>query len=266
MGATGRLVFNPTDADEIAASSSVGAFVRSSDGTLIDHKTIATEEWLNVASALHAGDGTAITETGGALDVNIASGALNADLDGVYTGSNTDPDNVGLIGHDRAASPADTDQTIRFTGGLLADNLANTAIHAQDSASFLMGYDGTSQWDRLHQTDGDLHVRIENPGSINVNVTNDPALADTAIENTNTAVSLLAVNVVTSALANRKYLGVANEGKKSVYFGKTGVTAVNGFPLHPGERQFWRMGPSVTPQFIGGTGASGEDCRAIELS
>jgi len=108
-------------------------------------------------------------------------------------------------------------------------------------------------------------------GKLDVNIAGgfvdlDDDLADTAIENTATAVSAVAVNLVTSALPSRKHLGLSNEGNKSLYFGKTGVTAVNGFPLHPGMQQVWRIGPSVTPQIIGGAGASSEDLRVIELS
>ena len=70
-----QITYDNTDANTLAASDTVGAFVKAgTDGDEIASQTIAAEEWLNVAAALHAGDGTAITETGGALDVNIASG------------------------------------------------------------------------------------------------------------------------------------------------------------------------------------------------
>jgi len=72
MGVTNRLVFDPTDADSVAASSSMGAYVRAgSDGDLIASQTISAEEWLNTAAALFDGSGNAISSTGGALDVNI---------------------------------------------------------------------------------------------------------------------------------------------------------------------------------------------------
>ncbi len=262
MSATGRLVFDPTDADSIDASHSVGSFTRSSDGTLIDHKTIAAAEWLNTASAMHSGDGTALTDTAGALDVNIASGSLGVDLEGVYDlGTNANPDNVGIIGHTRAAAPDETDQLIRQTGGILGDDLSNADIHALDTAAFMMAYDGTN-FDRVLQTNGALHVDIQD-ASIAVE---DVALADAAIENTAVAVSTTAVNAVASALSGRKYIALANEGNKKMYSGKTGVTAINGFPVHPGERQFWRLGPAVAMQLIGGTGANAEDIRVMELS
>lgn len=49
--------------------------------------------------------------------------------DGVYHATNnTDPGNVGLIAHTRAATPADTDQGIRLTG------ISNSTVHALDVA------------------------------------------------------------------------------------------------------------------------------------
>ena len=174
MGVTNRLIYDPTDADSRAASSTVGGMVLAGDdGTPIGHHTLNAFQWLNTTAALYSGDGvTPLTETNGALNINISSGQIDVD-------------------------------------------------------------------------DGLAHI---------------------AIESTATAVSLVALDLVATALADRKYIGVANEGNKSLYFGKTGVTAVNGFPLHPGMQQVWRIGDSVTPQIIGGSGAAAEDLRVIELS
>ena len=65
-----RLIFDTADE---ATSDSVGAYVRSSDGTLIDHVTIAAVDRLAVDATMKAGDGTDLTQTGGALDVNITN-------------------------------------------------------------------------------------------------------------------------------------------------------------------------------------------------
>lgn len=55
-----QLVFDVTDANTIADSDSVGAYVRSSDGTLITHTTEGSKE---------------------ALDVNIAASDISIDVD-----------------------------------------------------------------------------------------------------------------------------------------------------------------------------------------
>lgn len=173
MGVTNRLLYNPTDADTRAASSTIGShFLTGLDGTPIGHETLNSLDWFRVTGPIIDSAGNEVAVTSNALDVNIASGTIDVD-------------------------------------------------------------------------DG---------------------LADTAIENTTTAVSTAAVNIVTSALALRKYVALANEGNKDLYFGKTGVTTANGFPLYPGMQQVWRIGPSVTAQMIGGTGASSEDLRVMELS
>ena len=112
-------------------------------------------------------------------------------------------------------------------------------------------------------------------GAVDVNIADstgtltvsDAALADTAIANGTTAVSTTAINVSTP-LANRKYLYLANEGNKSLYIGAGGgtVTAANGFPLHPGMQIEMRIGASQDLEVIGETGASSEDLRFLELS
>jgi len=61
------------------------------------------------------------------------SGSLNVttEIDGVYSGSNTDPDNCGLIAHTRAVTPTDTEQTLRVTG---VNGSVQTTVWALDVA------------------------------------------------------------------------------------------------------------------------------------
>lgn len=57
----------------------------------------------------------------------IIGGDLTVDIDGIYAFlGNPDPDNIGLIGHVRAASPGDSDQTNRIT------SITNGTVHALD--------------------------------------------------------------------------------------------------------------------------------------
>jgi len=99
-------------------------------------------------------------------------------INGLYNAvTNTDPSQIGLVTHTRAATPADSDQIIRVTGGTPADNLANADIHTQDVSSFLMGYDsGTSQWDRVTITSGALDVNISS-GNLSVDLDGEYVLA-----------------------------------------------------------------------------------------
>lgn len=79
-----HLIFDVTDADTILDSDSVGAFVRSSDGTLIDHALINTVNRLAVDSTLKDGAGNVLTSTnvGGkqSLDVRVSEG-INVEVD-----------------------------------------------------------------------------------------------------------------------------------------------------------------------------------------
>ena len=93
-----KLVFDATDADSIAASSNVGAFLRSADGTLLTHTDVGGKkaldvrvaEGINVEVDLNAADdsvaswtndgaGNAIGSTGGALHISDAGGSLTVD-------------------------------------------------------------------------------------------------------------------------------------------------------------------------------------------
>lgn len=93
----------------------------------------------------------------------------------------------------------------------------------------------------------------------------DPDLADTAIQNTATAVTATVGPIVASALANRKDVFVANMGANIVYFGKSAVTAANGFPLFKNEKIQARIGSSVAPGVICDTGKTA-NIRVMELS
>jgi len=68
-----QLIF---DTSAVADSDSVGAFVRSSDGTLIDHVTIATVDRLAVDATLNDGAGNDLSSTAGALHVDVQNASI----------------------------------------------------------------------------------------------------------------------------------------------------------------------------------------------
>lgn len=76
---------------------------------------------LNLHVEMHGNDPTAADK------VLLLSELGSANIDGLYdVANNTNPSNIGLMGHVRAASPADTDQTERLTA------IANGSVHALD--------------------------------------------------------------------------------------------------------------------------------------
>lgn len=269
MSVANRLFYDPTDANTIAASSTIGAYTLGADGT-------------------------PISQTGGALDVNVASGSFSSNSDYAEDSAHTTGDegkHLLAVRQDTLASSTNADNDygsvkanakgeiymkdtdvlaalaagvdISDGGGSITVDAAQLDIddlNATDDAVAAWAHDGTGT--AITSTGGALDVNIASGATIDL----DDSLADTAIENTATAVSLVAVNVVSSALPNRKWLYLANNDNKELFFGKTGVTVANGFPMGAQEKFEFRIGPSVTPQIIGGPGSSNQDLRVMELS
>lgn len=235
-----QLVFDTTDADSIAASDSVGAFVRSSDGTLITHTTVGGKEALDVrvaeginvevdldaaddsvAAWLSDGAGNALSSTAGALHVSDGGDSITVDA--------TDFDIRDLT----AAS--DSVQSNMFDG-------AGTAL-----TSTLVGSDQALD--------------------VNVVAQQDAALANSAIA---TAANTLAAadtaqDVVASPLASRKYLYIKNMDNKQIYIGPSGVSTADGFPMSPSAIAELRIGSAVDIEFVGVSGAT-PAIRTMELS
>lgn len=261
-----HLIFDTTDAQTILDTDSVGAFVRSDDGTLITHHTLTSGEHLDVYAAMADGDGSPITSTGGALDVNIKTSEISIDvsLDGDYdVSTNPTPDSVGMIAHDRGASPDMTSQNQRPTAASpSSDNVVAANVHALDVNSFGMAWDG-SAWDRLMSTSGSLNVHLD---AQTVTVS-DAALANVAIANAANTLDAAdtAEAAVASSLANRKYLWLYNMANNTVFIGSASVSESNGFPVSPGSYLELRAGAAVSPFFVGRAGKTPE-IRTMELS
>lgn len=89
----------------------------------------------------------------------IIGGDLAVEIDGIYSVSNPDPDNIGVIGHVRAPNPTDLDQTNRIT------SITNNTVHALDIS--------------IHNSDGSA-VDASNPLDTNVISSALPAGAATS--------------------------------------------------------------------------------------
>jgi len=269
-----KLVFDTTDTDTIADSAHVGSHTLDGLGKLItsgdgSHATIANNaiQALDTRNFLYGydatgGDWVRLTETGGALDINVKSGDLTVDLDGIYNVStNPTPDNVGAIFHNRAATPAVTDQVFRSTGGPLADAVVNANVHGIDANAFGMVYNG-STWDRVHGTSGAMNVSIQNT-TVQVS---DAALANVAITADKTSIAVIgtAQVAVAAPLTDRKYLSIYNNDNRTMYVGPATVTAANGFPVPPGAMLDMRAGAAVPVNVV--STKTAHDMRYMELS
>ena len=270
-----QLIFDITDAVTMADTDQIGAVVqgvRAGAKQLINSQQINALEWLNTAAALFASDGVGITQTGGALDVNLLSPlVVEVDLDGDYdAGTNANPDSVGMIAHDRNVAPGEAQQNQRPTAGGLATiaSASLNTVKALDVGAFMYALDDVSGDAELLSKDGTSNgLNVHLAGSdITISVS-DAALANTAIANDATvlAVADTAEDVVASPLANRKYLFIMNNANKKVFIGASGVTPADGFPLSPGSVLQLRAGAAVDIEFVGQAGDTPE-IRSLELS
>lgn len=177
-----------------------------------------TELGDTVGSYLLASDGTPITHTGGAIDVNIASGADFdiRDLDSAQ-------DNIEI--QTAAGQALDIDASGYLTVNGNGDfNVTATDLDIRDL---------TSASDSVEiKTAAGQALDIEADGSINVNSKQAgfSSCAYAAKSVTNTATQLFA-----SALASRKSVLMQNRGSKSAYVGcDASVTTANGIEVPRG--------------------------------
>jgi len=74
-----------------------------------------------------------------------ATGEIEVEVDGIYAADNTDPDNIGVIACANTTAPADTDQTIRVTGGPSSVSITSTHFFGIDTRSKLYGINGATE-------------------------------------------------------------------------------------------------------------------------
>lgn len=224
-----KLIFDPTDTESRAASANVGAYVRSSDGTLI-------------------------TATGTALDVNIGS---VVDLD--IRDLDASQDNVAISdGTDQLEINADGSINISDNGGSITVDATDLDIRDLNAATDSIQsnlFDGAGN--SIGSTAGALDVNIAS-GDI------DDSLADTALVTGSQSVTTTSADLIATDLASRKWLFAYNAGNKEVYIGPSGVSTANGFPLPPGSALELRAGPSIDIHAVAENGT--QDVRTLELS
>lgn len=211
-----RLLFDVTDSATIAASANVGAWVRAgTDGDLIASRAIGGTEWLQAATALFDGAGTALTSTltGGkqGLDIFLSNTSI------AVTATNLD---IRDLAH------------------------AQDSVRLGDGTSFLtsttVGADIGLDVNILNAA-----LTVSDAALANTAVTNEANSVGFAAEE----------DLVTAPLADRKYLFTYNNGNRTVYLGTTGVTTANGFPMGPGVGLELRVGAAIDLQAIAQTSA-----------
>lgn len=266
-----QLIFDTTDAQSIADSDSVGAYLRSADGTLLTHTDVGGKkaldvrvaEGINVEVDLNFADDSVTAHQGGTWTIDSITNAVtvqasNLDIRDLVFATDKVDVSGSEVSLDAATLAALENITVSATDLDIRDLSA-----AQDSVeSWMHDGAGTALTSTLEGAKQALDVFVANTIAVN-----DAALANTAIlaaanplDVANTAEAVKA-----SALANRKYLMIYNNDNTKVFIGQSGVTAANGFPLSPGSVMELRAGPAISPFFVGQTGKTPE-IRTLELS
>lgn len=298
-----KLVFDTTDANTIADSANLGAYLRASDGTLLTHTDISGKKALdvNIAAGINVevdldhtddsvrlGDGTSFftstSENGDvALDVHLSNSSIAVtatDLDirdlafatdkVDVSGSEVSLDAATLAALETITVNQGTSPWVIGDGGgsITVDGAVTVSATQLDIDDLNATDDAVASWTH----DGTGTAIGSTAGALDVNIasgtisTSDAALANVAIAaaaNPLTAAST-AEDVVVAPLAARKYLFIYNEGNRDVFVGPTGVTEAAGFPIPPGAILEMRAGAAIDIEWVGPNTA--QSIRTLELS
>lgn len=294
MDATGALRVNATvnvDAnsdyaeDSAHTSSDIGGFslsVRMDDVDGVNTALLAGTEgdyqatFTNAKGEMHVRDNDAVDLL---TTIDADTSAIAVDLAAIEVEQLAQGVTLDAILVDTSAISVDTGviagDTTSIDATLTALSKSEDAIHVSgdqgimalavrnDAGTSLVSADGDYASLQLNAT-GSLYAHITGSEELTVN---DSALANTAIASSaeTLAVANTAQNIVTSVLADRKYLFVRNEDNRKIYVGATGVTAASGFPLSPSSVMELRIGAAVDVEFVGSTGQTPE-IRTLQAS
>jgi len=241
-----RLVANAASLDDGAA---VSAYIRASDGTLIDatsnalHVNIQNTSLDIVNTEFVAGDAAATVGSEGPYILGIRQDAAGSPVsaDGDYHPLIFNNDGELKVAADLASSVADdaADSGNPIKIGGVAQDMA-TALSVLSAAG-----------DRGDLT-MDLHRRL---------IVNDAS--NIGIASTQKDVSTTGALIVTE-LVGRNKVYIQNTGNKSVYIGASGVTTANGLEIGPNSTFADNLGEAIA---IHGVAESGtQDVRIMEVA
>lgn len=293
------------DTTALSDSDNVGAYLRSSDGTLITHTTVAGKEALDVNlvggadSGIFAEDSAHVSADKGQFILAVRRDADTSmvDADGDYAPLQVD-ENGRLkvvadlevnISMEKAEDSAHASGDIgSFTLGVRQDSLASSVDADGDYAALKVNSRG-ALWSVPVGTVADDAVDSENPVKIGTRALAGPLSAVASGDradaisdlyrrlyvntSANIALSASAVTIddtvggtlVAAAIGGRRTILVSNRGNKPIYLGATGVTAAAGFVLMAGATISIDLGPNVDLYAIADAGQS-VPCRVLQLA
>lgn len=250
MSALGKdqLIFDPT---EVADSDSVGAYLRSSDGTLLTHTTIGPVEALDVNLAASTGGIKIVDSDGDELEVN-ADGSINVQ--------------------------AELSGPIKFRQDGAVVEVNEDTVTPANSAPLPVKLTSTSG--DINITAGDLNVQLDHTGAnydstrigdgttlVGVSANTDMKVvdrADTAFVTSAVSVANTATQLVSSALTERKEIIVQNLESRAIFLGNNLVTTSTGIRVPARGSITLKVGPGI--DFYGITASGTADVRILELA
>jgi len=269
MGVTNKLVFDPTDAGSISASSSVGAYVRAgTDGDLIGSETLNALEWLRVTGPIIDSAGNEVGVTSNALDVNIAAATgLGIHMeDAIHTTGDDGQFVLSVRVDDLTAVPATALAGTELDYQAFITN-AQGALYVAGNQFDIDDLNATDDAVQAWMFDGTGTAITSTGGAIDVNIASgdlDDNLANVAINSTQKTVTTTTGVILASELAARKWFFFQNLGNKEVYIGESGVTTANGIEVSPHMMLEMRLGPALSMHAVAAAGSM--DTRILELS
>jgi len=244
-----QLIFDPT---EIADSDSVGAYLRSSDGTLLTHtNTTGAVQALDVNLAGSTGGISIVDSDGDELDVQ-ADGSINVN--------------------------ATLDSPVKFRlDGAVVEVIEDSITPANNQP---LPVKLTSATGDIQITAGDLNVQLEHTGAnfdslrigdgttlAGVSTNTDLKVVDRAATGFATSaisVTNVATQLVSSALTERKEITIQNLDNRAVFLGNASVTISNGIRVPARGSITLKVGSGLDFHAISASGTA--DIRILELA
>lgn len=225
---TDRLIFDPADT---TGSSNVGAYLRSSDGTLLTHTNANAKQALDVY--LQGGEPLSVTFDDPVK--YLLDGVLTSVEEDTVTPANSTPLPVKLIS---------AGGEINVTAGDINVQLSHTGANFDSTR---VG-DGTTTWDFDADGKGEVVLR-----------------ADSSVNSQSVTVTDTSAAILSGTLAKRKWVEIQNQGNKEIYLGASGVAVGTGIRISRGGYWKGEVGPSVALHAVAPSGAS-VDVAVVEFA
>lgn len=284
-----KLIFDPA---ALAESDDVGAFLRSSDGTLLTHTVVGGKNALDVniantltvsgtvelgATTLAALESITVQNGAGAAAVNIQDGGNSITVDAVALDVRAlafATDKVDASGSTvgvNAISSGGNALTINADGSLNVNadiSVANGHEKAEDVAHVsgdIGSYILSVREDVLATStsaSGDYQsVKTDALGRTYTNKAAQTAAFSAVVVD---AVTVGGVDLVPVDLANRTRIIIQNVSSKAIFIGNTGVTTATGIRLSAGSSAEFEVGPTVN--LFATTTSGTADVRIMEVA